>query len=123
MLSAPGVESGEFLRSEIAQCAVWAHAVVVLAPCFDLAPRVVERNENLFVEAFLTQASVETFDEGVLDGLARLDELDPHTAFVSPSIKRTTGKLRTVVSLNHRRQSAADHAQALQHSGYPLSCQ
>jgi len=40
MLSAPGVESGEFLRSEIAQCAVRAHAVVIPAPRFDLAPRV-----------------------------------------------------------------------------------
>ena len=37
-----------------------AFLIVLDAPLFDLAARVVERNEDLLVEAFLAQARVET---------------------------------------------------------------
>jgi hypothetical protein len=106
MLSAPGVESGEFLRSEIAERAVRPDLVVVLTPCFDLAARVVERNEEVLIEAFVAQPSVEALDESVLNRFARFDELDPHPALVGPLVERPPGELRAVVGLDHGRQSA-----------------
>ena len=53
-------------------------AIVLDAPFFDLAPRIVERNENVFIQAFLAQARIETLDVCVLDRLARFDELQPY---------------------------------------------
>ena len=46
-----------------------ALAIIFDTPFFNLAPRVVERNEDMLIETFLAQACVETFDVRILSGL------------------------------------------------------
>ena len=47
--------------------------IVVVTPRLDGRARFGECEEDMLVEAFVTQAAVERFDEGVLQWLARLD--------------------------------------------------
>ncbi len=47
-----------------------------------------ERNEDVFIQAFLAQARIEALDVGVLDRFARFDELQPYTMFVGPLVER-----------------------------------
>jgi hypothetical protein len=47
-----------------------------------------ERNEDVFIQAFLAQARIEALDVGVLDRLARFDELQPYAMFVGPLVER-----------------------------------
>ena len=58
--------------------------IVLDAPVFDLAARIVERNEDVFIQAFLAQARIEALDVGVLDRLARFDELQPYPMLIGP---------------------------------------
>ena len=48
-------------------------AVVVVAPGFDDRARLRQAPEQVFVEAFIAQPAVKTFDERILYWLARLD--------------------------------------------------
>ena len=80
-----------------------AFPIVLDAPVFDLAARVVERNEDVFIQAFLAQARIEALDVGVLDRFARFDELRPYITFVGPLVERPAAQLGTVIGLNHQR--------------------
>ena len=51
-----------------------ALGIVVVAPRGDLVAGVTERLEPVKVQALVAHAAVETFNEGVLHRLARLDE-------------------------------------------------
>jgi hypothetical protein len=59
----------------MAQTRMRPFAVVFDAPFFDLVARVVEREEDMLVQAFLAQPRIEALDVRVLDRLARFDEL------------------------------------------------
>jgi len=74
-----------------------AFPIVLDAPLFDLEPRIVERNEDVFIQAFLAQARIEALDVGVLDRLARFDELKSRATGVGPLVHRPTPELGTVV--------------------------
>src|SRR5262249_10904884 len=73
---------GKLGRCQVPERAVWPIVVVVAAPGFDLLPGVVEREELMHVQALVAQASVEGFDEGVLHGLARSDEVELHATLI-----------------------------------------
>ena len=77
-----------------------AFPIVLDAPLFDLAPRIVERNENVLVEAFLAQPRIEALDMRVLDRLSRFDELQAYAMLVGPLVERPAAQLGTVVGLN-----------------------
>jgi len=70
--------------------------IVFDSPSLDFAARV-ERDEDVFVQTFLSQAAVEAIDEEVLDRLSRLDELQLHATLVGPLIEYPPGKFRTIV--------------------------
>ena len=53
-------------------------------PAFDLAAGVVERKEDVLIEALFSQPRIETLDIGVLDRLARRDKLQFHPMVVCP---------------------------------------
>jgi hypothetical protein len=93
----------ELLGRQVAQARMRAFPIVVDAPLFDLAARVVERNKDVLVEALLAQARVETLDVRVLDRLSRFDELQPHAMLVGPLIEHPAAQLGTVIGLNHQR--------------------
>jgi len=72
--------------------------VVVPAPGLDLAPRVEQIAEPAHVEAFLSQAAVETFHMRILDGLARPDVDQIDSSFQAPGQIRPAGELRAIVA-------------------------
>ncbi len=94
--------------------------IVFDSPSLDFAARVVERDEDVFVQTFLSQAAVEAIDEEVLDRLSRLDELQLHATLVGPLIEYPPGKFRTIVGLDHGRQSEPA-SQSFQHPLHPLA--
>lgn len=69
-------------------------AIVFDAPLLDLVARAAERDENVFIEALLAQLTVEALDEGVLNRLARLDELQLHAAR-ERLFRRSAGRSRS----------------------------
>ena len=97
-----------------------AFLIVLDAPLFDLAARIVERNEDVFIQAFLAQVRIEALDVGVLDRLARFDKLQPYAMFVGPLVERSAAQLGTVVGLNHQR-STTGGAKSLQDPGDTLA--
>jgi hypothetical protein len=74
-----------------------AFPIVLDAPRFDLVPRIVERNENVFIQAFVAQPCIEALDVRVLNRLARFDELQPYTMLIGPMVERPAAQLGTVV--------------------------
>ncbi len=78
----------------MAETRVRPFPIVFDSPPFDFAAHVVERDEDLFVEALLAEPAVEALDEGVLDRSARLDELQLHPALVGPLIGHAASKFR-----------------------------
>ena len=70
-----------------------AFSIILDAPLFNLAARVVERNKDVLVEAFFAQARIETLDVRVLDRLSWFDELQPHAMLVGPLVERPAAQL------------------------------
>src|SRR5712692_7887786 len=97
-----------------------AFPILLDAPHFDLDPRIVERNEDVLIEAFLAQPRVETLDVRVLDRLARFDELQPYAMLVGPLVERPAAQLGTVIGLNHQRKPARA-LQPLEDPAYALA--
>jgi len=81
--------------------------VVVFTPVGQLPLCVEERNEVMFVKAFVAKPPVEAFDERVLRRLAGLNEMQSHAAIVSPSKHGEAPHLRAVVEYDSFRVSAA----------------
>jgi hypothetical protein len=71
-------------RRPFADCAMWSHIVVVLAPKFDLCPGVVKIQEPVLVQTLEAHASIEAFDEGVVGQLSRTTEIQDDVIGVSP---------------------------------------
>ena len=63
----------ELGRRQGAKARVRPAVVVIEPPCFNRLACFGEREKHVFVEAFVTQAAVERFDESVLNRLAGLD--------------------------------------------------
>jgi hypothetical protein len=59
--------------------------IVVDPPCFDDATRHRQPPEHMFVQAFVAEAAVEAFDEGVLLWLAWRDVVPLDAAFLLPA--------------------------------------
>ena len=60
------IARSELLGCQVAQCAVWAHLVVVDSPAFDGLPSVFQSEKPVFVEALLAQLAVDGALEEVL---------------------------------------------------------
>src|SRR4051812_7170884 len=70
----------------------------------------------MIVQALVTEFAVEAFDVGVLCGLAGRDELQIHTAAVSPAIQCAACEFGSLVGAN-RTWQAAELADRLEHPG------
>ena len=70
--------------------------VEVRPPRLDLAPGVVQRQEPVCVQAFITQTAVEAFDEGIVGRLARPAEVQRDAVDVGPMVERPTGKFGAI---------------------------
>jgi hypothetical protein len=51
----------------------------------------------MWVEAFISELTVEALDEPVLCGPTRLNEVEPAVVFVGPSVEGTAAELGTIV--------------------------
>ncbi len=60
----------------------------------------------VLVQAFITKATVEALDVGVLHGFPWPDEGKAHRALVGPSIEHLALKFRTVIDRDRARQAA-----------------
>jgi len=94
---------------------VWAFAVICDPPLFDFAPRVMEGNEDVFVEALPAQPRVETLDVGIQDRLAPFDKLPMDAMIIGSLIEHLAAEFGAIIRLNHDRE-ATRFVQAPQHS-------
>lgn len=78
-------------------------SVVVLLPCGDLGTHFGKGSEQRFVEAFVSEAANETFDESVLHRFAGLDVMPVDTSLLAPFENGHAGQFRPVVGYHCRR--------------------
>ena len=67
--------------------AVGTFAVMILPPLFDDTPGFCQGNENILVQAFIAQPSVETFHETVIGRFPRPTVLQANIMFLRPLFK------------------------------------
>lgn len=72
-----------------------------------------EAAEQMFVEAFIMQSTIEAFDEPILCGLARLDAMPFDLALPLPLKYRIAGLFRAVVT-DHQERVAAPFGDAVE---------
>src|SRR3989442_5324500 len=73
----------------------------------------------MLVQALVSEPAVEALDEGVLNGLARLDEVQPHAPLVGPLVQHQAGELRSIVQHDLLRRLAALGDQLVEHLRHP----
>ena len=75
--------------------------VVVVTPVFDDASGVVQVHEPFQVQALIAHLAIEGFDDAVLCGFSRLDEVQLDLVPVGPLVQSAPGELRPIIDLNH----------------------
>jgi len=70
----------------------------------DLAARIRQRAEPMFVQALAAELPVESLDVSVLRRLTRLDQAQLDPVRIHPGVHRLEGKLRPLVRADRRRQ-------------------
>src|SRR5438445_7344092 len=74
-------------RGKVAERAVGPAPIVIHPPVLDEPPSVSEGEKPMLVQALVSEPAVEALDEGVLNGLARLDEVQPHAPLIGPLVQ------------------------------------
>ena len=74
-----------------------AHFVVVASPGFDDFSSLGEISKPMFVEAFVSELTIETLHIGILDGFPGFDETLLHPGALRPFEHGSAGQLRAVV--------------------------
>ncbi len=77
-----------------------AQFIEIGSPHFDNSPRLLQADEPVIVQAFISQFSVETLDIGILSGFSRLDQLYPDMMQRGPLIKHLAGEFRSLIGTN-----------------------
>lgn len=77
--SSPSLPLQVLCRAPVAQRAVRSVMVVIRPPSFDLALRILDRQELVRVQTFIAQLAVEGFDKAVFDRLSASDEVEQDT--------------------------------------------
>lgn len=80
-------------------------AAVVDPPVLDDPAGIGQMQEPMFVEAFVSEPPVGALHEGVLDRLARPNEVKPNAPAVGPLVQRLADHLRPIVQNNLSGQS------------------
>src|SRR3989304_115382 len=94
-------------------------AIVIDPPPLDDPPRVGQAEEPVLVQALVAQPAVEALDEGVLHGLARLDEAQRDPLLVGPLVERFARQLGPVVQHDLLRRLAALANHPAEHARHP----
>ena len=77
--------------------------VVIHPPRFDLAPRIVDRQELIRVQTFIAQLPVEGLDEAVIYRLPGPDEVEQYTPLVRPLIEHAGSEFGAVIDCDRLR--------------------
>lgn len=75
--------------------------VMVVSPVFNNLPRVAVAGEEVLVEAFIAQPTIEAFHEAILHGLARRDVVPRHGLVLLPFEDGVRCQLGSIVRDDH----------------------
>jgi hypothetical protein len=81
--------------------------VVIDAPLLDDSPSLGQRPEDIVVEAFISESTVEAFDECVLRWLTGIDLVQLYTTMLCEIKHRVTGQLGSIFHYKCRWKRAA----------------
>ena len=73
---------------------MWPAGVVIDPPGFDGFPGILQVQEPVLVEAFVSKLAVEGFDKCVLNRLAGVDEVQADTVALGPLVESLTDLLQ-----------------------------
>src|SRR5438309_9048303 len=102
-LGGPGCK---VVRGETAKARMRPVMVVVDPPSLNDLASSVQAAEQVLVEAFVAEATIEALDEAILHRLARSDVVPFNGVILLPLQDRSGGQLRAVVADDHQRPSA-----------------
>lgn len=80
---------------------MWSVVIVIAPPCVDDKFGVAQPLEEVFVEALVTQPSVEALNEAILHRLTRGNEVPGYAAVFAPFEHDVRGKLGAVIRDDH----------------------
>jgi len=83
-----------------------SNQIVILLPAGELLAHILEGDEHFHIQALITEPPIETFDETILDGLARPNKIQLNTVAVGPGIHNTTGEFAPIIHGNSPRRSS-----------------
>ena len=89
----------ESFRALPPKCAMGTVAVIILAPLLDEASGFCQGNENILVQAFIAEPSVETLYKTVICGFSRSTVFQTNAMFLRPFIQGMTCELRAICPL------------------------
>src|SRR6516162_9438252 len=92
-------------RRLVADCPVGPFFVLVSAPILHFFLRVCKAQEPVGIEAFLPEASIERFDEGIVCGFAGPGEVQRDAALIGPDVKISRHELAALIDTDRRRES------------------
>ena len=98
---------------------MWPLGIILLPPCFDLAPCISQSGEPVEVQALIPELSLEAFDKGILHGFPRIDVDNTDLALFRPREEGVCRKLRTIVGNNILRFSPCLY-EPVEHPGNDL---
>ena len=103
-----------------AKSAVRAVAVIILPPLLDETPGFCQGNENILVQTFIAEPSVETLYKTVICGFSGPTMRQANAMFLRPCIQGVTCKLRAIVRKKPAWQASLQ-PKAFQHLHHPLT--
>ena len=74
---------GELDWGQSTKRAVWPVVVIVMLPCLQHLPNLIQRSKLINVQTLITQSAVKSFNQPVLGGFARPDEVELHAPQVA----------------------------------------
>ena len=115
--------TGPRRRGPVIQRRVRPHRVVLNSPPLDYDPGLLQRVEDLSVQAFISQLSIKTFAVSVLPGAAWLDVQGSRPQIPQSLAQFLGDELRSVVRTNRLRNPSPHHhlRQCLNHLSAPHS--
>lgn len=82
---------------QVRQRAMQGASVIIHPLRFQLGTSIFDRPEQMCVQAFVSEPSVETLDEPVFHRSSWTDEVELHSFAISPSVHRLRTKRRAVI--------------------------
>lgn len=98
---------------------MWPLGIILLPPCFDLAPCISQSGEPVEVQTLIPELSLKAFDKGILHGFPRIDVDNTDLVLFRPREEGVCRKLRTIVGNNILRFSPCLY-EPVEHPGNDL---